>query len=110
MAAPEIDGAPEPTGPRRVRNPWRQAVILVCRECDGSPGVRPKHVRTSLKAAVEATVGKRAVRVLSAGCLDVCPKRAVTVALLGSSHTTVVIRERDECTALVAPLEAAPAQ
>lgn len=105
VVTPPIDAPPATTGPQRVRTPWHRGVVLVCRECDGARGFGPKKVRATLKAAVKATLPKRAVRVLAVDCLDVCPKRAVTVAVLGASHATVIVRQRDECAALVAPLE-----
>lgn len=104
MVTPPIDTPAATAGPRRVRTPWHRGVVLVCRECDGAKGFGPKKVRATLKAAVKATLPKRAVRVLAVDCLDVCPKRAVTVAMLGASHATVIVRQRDECAALLAGL------
>lgn len=110
MVLPHIDTPPAATGPRRVRTPWHQGVVLVCRECDGAKGFGPKKVRATLREAVKATLPKRAVRVLAVDCLDVCPSRAVTVAMLGASHATVIVRQRDECAVLVAGLEDASTQ
>lgn len=78
-------------GARPVRRPWRSALVLVCRECDGVRGFGPKQARKALKARAKAELPPKAVRIATVSCLDVCPKRAVTVAVAGVGETAVII-------------------
>ncbi|WCO67057.1 hypothetical protein PO878_21440 [Iamia majanohamensis] len=96
----------DPDAPRPVRLPWRDAVVLVCRECDGRGGLSPKKVRKALKGRVGATLPRRSVRVLAASCLDACPKQGVTVATAGASERAVVVRTRAQCDGVVDALAA----
>jgi hypothetical protein len=77
--------------PRPVRRPWRSSLVLVCRECDGTRGFGPKQVRKALKAQARDELPHKAVRVVTVSCLDVCPKRAVTVAVAGVGETAVTV-------------------
>jgi hypothetical protein len=77
--------------PLPVRRPWRSSLVLVCRECDGARGFGPKQVRTALKAGAKTELPRKAVRVATVSCLDVCPKRAVTVTVTGVGETAVTI-------------------
>lgn len=76
---------------RRVRQPWRSSLVMVCQECDGVRGFGPKQVRKALKSKAKADLPHKAVRVVSVSCLDVCPKRAITVAVAGVGETAVTI-------------------
>jgi predicted metal-binding protein len=77
--------------PRPVRRPWRSSLVLVCRECDGVRGFGPKQVRKALRTGAKAELPPKAVRVATVSCLDVCPKRAVTVAVAGVGETAVIV-------------------
>jgi hypothetical protein len=68
-----------------VRPKWT-ALVAVCRECEGG-----KRFAKALRAATKSA-GVGPVRVVSASCLDVCPKRGVTVATMseGALATAVV--------------------
>jgi hypothetical protein len=72
----------------------------VCRECSGGKRLS-KVLRRSLKDA-----GVRDVRVLSSSCLDVCPKRGVTVvtAIAGKVETAVIDDALDDPATLAAVL------
>jgi hypothetical protein len=75
-----------PIPPRRpVRTKW-SSLVAVCRECSNGKRLS-KALKRSLKDA-----GVRDVRVLSSSCLDVCPKRGVTVAtaIAGTVQTAVI--------------------
>jgi predicted metal-binding protein len=85
---------PAADGSRTVRRPWRSSLVLVCRECDGARGFGPKQVRKALTADAKAHLPAKAVRVATVSCLDVCPKRAVTVAVVGVGETAVTIGDR----------------
>lgn len=89
---------------RPVRRPWRSSLVLVCRECDGVRGYGPKQVRKALKAAAKAELPAKAVRVATVSCLDVCPKRAVTVAVAGVGETAVTVSGPAGVAAVVARL------
>lgn len=78
-------------GPRPVRRPWRSSLVMVCRECDGVRGFGPKKVRRALKARARDELPHKAVRIVTVSCLDVCPKRAVTVAVAGVGETAVTV-------------------
>jgi flavoprotein len=58
---------------------WTQAVFL-CSKCMKKQDRKElrREVRDALKAA-----GRKDIRVVACGCLDVCPKHAVTVARSG---------------------------
>jgi hypothetical protein len=77
--------------PRPVRRPWRSSLVLVCRECDGVRGFGPKQARKALKTGAKTDLPPKAARVASVSCLDVCPKRAVAVAVAGVGETAVTI-------------------
>jgi hypothetical protein len=68
-----------------VRTRW-STLIAVCSECDGG-----KRLAKTLRAENKRS-GERDVRIVRSSCLDVCPKRGVTVATLreGVLETAVV--------------------
>lgn len=88
---------PDADRPRPVRLPWREAVVLVCSECDGTKGLSPKKARKALKSRAKTDLPKKAVRVLATGCMDACPKGGVTVATAGVKESAVVVRSREQC-------------
>jgi len=63
-----------------------EAAALVCKDCrgrkNGPRGVETKAVVHELKAAGLTHAGPR-VRIVRTNCLGVCPKHALTVALVG---------------------------
>ena len=87
---------------RPVRRPWRSALVLVCRECDGGSGFGPKRVRKAMNAEAKATLPRKAVRVATVSCLDVCPKRATCVAVVGAGEVTVTVSGPKGASAVVA--------
>ncbi len=58
----------------------------MCKECAGEP----KPLRKALKRVLKER-GRRDVRVVACSCLDVCPKRATTVAASGPNGTRVLV-------------------
>jgi hypothetical protein len=79
-----------------VRTTW-STLVAVCRECDGGKKLG-KEIKHALK---DARI--RDVRVLSSSCLDVCPKRGVTVATTFSGGVkTAVLNSEIEGPAAVA--------
>ncbi len=76
---------PPSPAPVPVRTRWT-TLIAVCSECDGGKRLA-KAMRADLKRS-----GARDVRVVRSSCLDVCPKRGVTVTTLrdGKLETAVV--------------------
>ena len=63
--------------------PWG-SVVLVCRKCSrklgGGFGKKGKHtLADALEDALDGTGRGREVLVVETECLDICPKRAVTV-------------------------------
>ncbi len=67
-------------------------LVAVCAKCDGDT----KAVRAALKSSCKRA-GKR-VRVVKVSCLDICPKRAVAVAVArdGTAPGTAYFVVRDE--------------
>lgn len=96
--------------PRPVRRPWRSSLVLVCRECDGVRGFGPKQARRALKTAAKGALPAKAVRVATVSCLDVCPKRAITVAVAGVGETAVTISGPAGAAAVVDDLRSALAE
>ncbi len=65
--------------------PW-QGTALVCRKCSKKLGGGFGHkgredLSKALRQQLKSTNRRRALRVIEVGCLSLCPKRAVTVAL-----------------------------
>jgi hypothetical protein len=62
---------------RSVRPPKRDTLVSVCRKCAGDA--------SALQAALKKEYRRRGfgkrVRVVKSSCLDICPKRAVAVAV-----------------------------
>ncbi len=88
----------EDGGPRVVRPRW-DGVILVCGKCCKRHGAG-KAVRRALKTGAAAAGGRRKVRVITAGCMKLCPKRAVVVASAATLATGEVVLLRDEADAV----------
>lgn len=63
----------KPAARTPVRTKWA-TLVAVCRECDDA-----KRLAKALRGSFKATQ-QRDVRVVLTSCLDVCPKRGVTVA------------------------------
>jgi hypothetical protein len=63
-----------------IRPPMRRALLLVCEDC----GKSSRSVRKALKRGAKGLGSKKDVRVAMVGCLDVCPKDRVTVAVVGT--------------------------
>lgn len=75
---------------RKVVKAPAPEVLFVCQKCEGG-----KELRSELKSALKASGRKRDVRVVGCGCLNVCPKHAITVAHTTSDRpTTFAIVDR----------------
>ena len=66
-----------------VKAPW-DGVALICKKCGkklgGGFGAKGgEALSKALRAELKATGRRRALRVVSVGCLGLCPKRAVSV-------------------------------
>lgn len=70
--------------------PWSQAVVMVCTKCSkkimGDERLA-EDLKKDLKGEFKEIRGK-AVRVVTASCLDVCPKNRLTVAVAPRSGQT----------------------
>jgi hypothetical protein len=73
---------PAPRTP--VRTKWN-TLVAVCRECAGG-----KRLAKSLRGSFKKS-GQREVRVIASSCLDVCPKRGVTVATTHAGGVSVAV-------------------
>lgn len=83
------------TEPACVASPWSD-LVFVCGKCMKRQG--REDLRDDLKHALKKA-GHRDLRVVACGCLDLCPKHGVTVALgreLASQPPLLrVIEDRD---------------
>jgi hypothetical protein len=107
--------APKPTDLGRLRLAKAPAAqtIFICSKCakklPGRPG--PKGVRTALKDALKRlglTRGWGKVRIVQAGCFDLCPKRRQVLAsgrTLANGRLVVVDADLQADAALEALLE-----
>jgi len=95
--------------------PWRD-VAMICGKCSrklhGGFGKKGKHdLTTVLKDALRQTGRRRELRVLTVGCLGLCPKRAVTAVTTAQPGQVLAIPEgMDPATVLarLSPAAAAP--
>lgn len=92
---------------RPVSRPWRE-VVLVCRKCTKrakggfGPDGRSK-LRQVLRKALKDS-GRKDIRVISVGCLDICPKHAVTVVRGSNPGEVLLVRTGTDPAELVARL------
>lgn len=56
----------------------RDVLVSVCSKCDGDG----KALRSSMKRELKARGRGTSVRVVASSCLDLCPKRAVGIAIV----------------------------
>jgi hypothetical protein len=62
--------------------PWSASLLLVCQECNGNGDhATPPNVLKEFKSAARAAGPKGRTRVTGSGCLDLCPKHGVAVAV-----------------------------
>ncbi len=62
---------------RAVRLPKRDTLVSVCHTCSGDGSA----LRSALKKEFKRRGCGKTVRVVKSSCLDICPKRAVAVAV-----------------------------
>lgn len=82
---------------------WKR-VVLVCSKC--MKRQQRENLRGDLKRALKSD-GYRDIRVVACGCLDLCPKRGVTVALgneLASPVPRLRVLDRDDRAETLLPL------
>jgi len=85
--------------------PWRE-IVLVCRKCtrrlDGGFGKKHREpLRGELKTALRSAGRRREVRVIEIGCLGLCPKGAVTVAIASRPGELLAIPKGSDPQALI---------
>lgn len=78
--------------------PWSQAVVMVCTKCSkkivGDERLA-EELKKELKGDFKDLRGK-AIRVVTASCLDVCPKNRLTVAIAPrNGETRTITFEQD---------------
>ncbi|RYZ75417.1 MAG: hypothetical protein EOP05_07885 [Proteobacteria bacterium] len=73
--------------------PWSHAVVMVCTKCSkkivGSEALADD-MKKDLKGELKSLRGK-AVRVVTASCLDVCPKNRMALAIASRNQDTVAL-------------------
>ncbi len=91
-----IPGAGSGGSLRSLAAPWRQGIVLVCRDCGKGRGSR-KLARRLEEDLAEAGLRRR-TRVIEVDCLSLCPsKPRVAVVLPGGAVTAVRPgKEREE--------------
>jgi predicted metal-binding protein len=72
-----------------------EATVLVCKDCrrrkNGPHDVKTKAIVHELKVGLSKA--ERRTRIVRTGCLGVCPKHAVTLALLGAGRPMTAVVE-----------------
>lgn len=68
----------QPTDP-----PVREALLFVCEKCGKSES---RDLARDLKVAIKARGLKGVYRAVLSGCMDICPKRGIAVAVAGADR------------------------
>ncbi len=76
----------DPRDAAAVDSPWTMAALL-CRECCRHD---TKEIVKSVRRTLRDRFGKRSVRISTVGCLDICPKHAVTVLCVRDGRSRLV--------------------
>lgn len=63
-------------------------VLLVCRKCLEGIGRKGGRKRTAIREQIERLAHEGGLEVVKTGCLDVCPKKGVTIARVADKHDT----------------------
>lgn len=71
-----------------VESPADEAMVFVCEKCGKHAECSGKDLRHELRSELKAQGRKGAVRVVLTGCLDICPKEGVALALAQSGRAT----------------------
>ena len=102
MSEPTDDRGPaadaSPRAPVRAAADWDE-LLLICRKCQKKQPGDALPLRKWLKRELKARDLGRRVRIIDCGCLDLCPKRGVTMALgreLGDTKQLRVWRDSDD--------------
>lgn len=95
-----------------VKPPW-QACVMVCRKCPKRGGGKKRDAKrflSELRDAVRERFGKKRSRVIEVGCLDLCPKGRITVALGSPAGPLRVLLAEPSASpeSILAALEGAP--
>lgn len=89
----------------RLDAPW-QLCVLVCRKCPRRGGGKKrdrKRFISSIRDRLRERFGKKRARVIEVGCLDLCPKGRITVAVTGkAAPLRVLLVEPDQTEAVLA--------
>jgi hypothetical protein len=65
-----------------TNRPWSRSLVVVCQECDGrGDDFTPPIVLKAAKSMARTVGPKGRARVTGSGCLDVCPKNGVALAI-----------------------------
>lgn len=82
---------------KRIPAPVSEALILICEKCGKRES---RSLMDDLKTQIKARGSKREFRVLRTSCMNVCPKRGVTLAVLRTHGESafVVVDETSEIT------------
>lgn len=67
---------------------------MVCRKCPKRGGGKKREARrfaSALRDAMRARFGKKRARVVEVGCLDLCPKGRITIALAANDAPLRVV-------------------
>ncbi len=84
----------------QARPTWREDLVLICRQCQKhSAGIDGRPVSKWLKRELKARGAGKRFRVAKVDCLDLCPKRAVTLVRgseLAAARPLRVFRDDDD--------------
>ena len=70
---------------RQVKSPAKQAMVLICRRCErrvGKDGDAGRRFARRLRKLGRDQLGKGAVRTVFTGCMSLCPRNSLAVAIV----------------------------
>ncbi len=102
-----------PPGPPFERTRYDGAV-MICGKCQkrdtGPSGMKAKDLRQDFRDALGEA--RRHLRIVQTSCLGLCPKKAIAVAALAPSNTSLLaaVRDKDDVRAVARRLTAVNAE
>jgi predicted metal-binding protein len=72
---------------------WDQALVIICTKCGKQfektdEKNAPERIKSELKSRAKLELGN-SVRVITASCLNICPKDQIAVAIAQKNHSSV---------------------
>ena len=74
---------------RAVKTPAKQGLILICQRCErrvGKEGDTGRRLARRVRKLGRQQLGKGAIRTVFTGCMSLCPRDALAVAIVPGKH------------------------